>query len=166
MSKLRFVPGPVLAVLCVLMFASRAQTADSKEPMHVEMLLIWGTNDPMSPDPDHKPVDAELARKFAKSPYRWKYYYQVNRQHVTLGPGETRKGIKMSSKCVLDMTNPADGKIEVIFHGDGKKLLKHNVPFPMGEHYMLGGDAKNETAWFVVLKRVESPPKAEKPAPK
>jgi hypothetical protein len=150
----------------VLLFASRAHPEEFKEPMHVEMLLLWGTNDPMSPDPDHKPVDAEMARKLAKSPYRWKYYYVVNRHHVTLGPGETKNGIKMSPKCVLDMTNPADGKIEVTFHGDGKKLLKHNVPFPKGELYLLGGDAKNETAWFVALKRVENPPKAEKPVAK
>ena len=162
MNKLRFVPVPALTVLCMLLLAVRAYPADSKDPFYVEALLVWGTNDPMSPDPNHKPVDANLEKKLRKGPYRWKYYYQVNRLVVTLAPGETKKGVKMSPKCVLDMTNPGDGRIEVTLHGDGKKVSKHAEPFSKGKHFILGGDAQNETAWFVVLTRIESPSKTEK----
>ncbi len=166
MNKLRFVPGPVLAVFCLLMFVAQAHPADSREPFYVDAQLVWGTNDPMSPDPNHKPVDPKLEKILRNGPYRWKYYYQVNRVVVTLASGETRKGVKMSSKCVLDMTNPGDGRVEVILHGDGKKVSKHAEPFPKDKHFILGGNAQNETAWFVVLTRIDSPPKADKPVAK
>lgn len=166
MNKSRFAKGPVVALLCVVFLLSRCQPVSASEPIHIEALLIWGTNDPMSPDPRHVPVDPKLARKLARGPYRWKYYYQVNRVLVSLAPGETRKAVKMSSKCSLDMSNPDDGRIEVTLHGDGKKISKHVEPFPKGKVFIMGGDAKNETAWFVALTRIEAPPKGENTSPK
>jgi len=164
MNKLRFAPVPALTILCLLMLVARVYPADSKDTFYVESLLVWGTNDPMSPDPNHKPVDLEGILR--NGPYRWKYYYQVNRVLVTLASAETKKGVKMSSKCVLDMTNPGDGRVEVILHGDGKKVSKHAEPFPKDKHFILGGNAQNETAWFFVLTRLDALPKAEKPVAK
>ena len=166
MKNLRVSLVAVWFAICLMPLALQGQTNTSGEHFHVETLLIWGTNDPQSPDPKHKPVDAELAKKLEKGPYRWKYYYEVNRQIVALPAGEEKKGIKLSSHLTLDMKNPKDGRIEVVMHGDGKPVSRHAEPFPMGKHFILSGDAKNETAWFAVIKRVEPPAKPEKPAAK
>ena len=62
-------------------FLRRAAQAQA---LKVEVQLIWGTNDPQSPDPKHKAIDADLAKRLSKSPYRWKNYFEVNREVVEM----------------------------------------------------------------------------------
>ncbi len=39
------------------------------------------------PIPSTIPVDEDLAKKLSKSPYRWKHYFEVNRQVVEIHRG-------------------------------------------------------------------------------
>ncbi len=75
-----------------------AGAARAEEPLRAEALLVWGTNDPQSPDPKHVPVDEILAKKLngSNSPYKWKHYFKVKSEVVELHAGETIKNVSMS----------------------------------------------------------------------
>ena len=47
----------VLALICVVPFAQAGE-------LKLEAQLVWATNDKASPDPNHKPVEASLVKKF------------------------------------------------------------------------------------------------------
>jgi hypothetical protein len=122
------------------------------DQMHVEVILVWATNDERSPDPKHKPVDAELAQKLRKSPYRWKNYFEVSRQKLAIPTGQAKKDIKISEHCTIDLKNLGDNWAEIKFYGDGRLISTHKEELPL----TLAGDAKNDTAWLVVIRKVEA----------
>jgi len=122
------------------------------DQMHVEVILVWATNDERSPDPKHKPVDAELAGKLRKSPYRWKYYFEVSRQKLAIPTGQAKKDLKISEHCTIDLKNLGDNWAEIKFYGDGRLISTHKEELPL----ILAGDAKNDTAWLVVIRPVEA----------
>ncbi|MDB6022074.1 MAG: hypothetical protein JWQ04_1931 [Pedosphaera sp.] len=143
-----------LICLAVMLCASAAL---AEEPIHGEALLVWGTNDPHSPDPTHIPVDAELARRLGSSPYRWKYYFEVPpRQPLEIPIGETKKGIRMSKRCTLDIKNLGKSRVEVRLYGEGKPVLINTEPLTDDHLLIYAGPAGNETAWLVVVRKVKA----------
>jgi len=158
---------PVRMAAFLLALVLSAGIARATEPLRVETLLLWGTNDAQSPDPKHKPVDGDLAKKLGNSPYRWKYYFEVNRKTNSIPAGDTKKNIQMSDHCALDIKNVGDGHVEVALSGDGKLLSMRKEPLKSDWPLIFSGAAKNDTAWLVVIKKVDaSAPKPDKPAGK
>lgn len=150
----------VLAVLAIGFLTGSTHA----QPLKVEAQLIWGTNDPQSPDPAHKAIDAHLAKRLSDSPYRWKNYFQVNRVEVEIPVGVTKANVPISKHCVLDIKNLGDNHVEVTLHGNGKRVIRHTESLANGWQLILAGDAKNDTAWLVVIKKVDSNGhKSEKP---
>ena len=135
-----------LMALPLLTGAARA------DQVRVEVTLVWATNDERSPDPKHKPVDAELARKLGRSPYRWKNYFEVSRQKLAIPTGQAKKDLKISDKCTLDIKNLGNNWAEIKLYGDGRLISTHKEELPL----ILAGDAKNDTAWLVVIRNVEA----------
>src|SRR5579859_7979329 len=119
------------SLVCLALLGS-AGVASAEEPLHAEALLVWGTNDPLSPDPKHVPVDTILAKKLAgsNSPYKWKHYFEVPpRQPLNISVGETKKGIRISKNCTLDVKNLGKNRVEVHLYGEGKPVLINTEPF-------------------------------------
>jgi hypothetical protein len=143
-----------LALVCLAVIFG-AGSARAEEPMRGEAMLVWGTNDPQSPDPKHVPVDDELARKLGKSPYRWKHYFKVRSETVEIHSGETIKGVTMSKHCVLDITNLGAERVQVKLYGEGKLVSCNKEPFKDNWPLIFAGSAGNETAWLVVLRKVK-----------
>jgi hypothetical protein len=131
--------------------------ADGGE-MRIVARLVWGTNDPKSPNTNHTEVAPELAKKLQKT-FKWKNYFLVNSQktHVPVG---IMKPVRMSERCVVEVKNLGEGRVEVKLLGDGKLFGKCTNPLPEDDYLILGGDAENNTAWFVVLRALP----VEKPA--
>lgn len=122
--------------------------------MKLEALLVWGTNDAKSPNPKHKPVEAEVAKKLQALPFKWKNYFEVKRERFTLAEGET-KDVTMSKVCVIKVVKLGDEKLEVSVFGKGKQVSKITQALPKNDMIVTGGDAENLTAWFVVLRQVD-----------
>ena len=124
-------------------------------PLHaanlkMEARLVWGSNEPSK---DHKPVDPAVAEKlgtFAK----WKYYYTINNIVADIPSRETRK-LKMSEPCTIEITELEGPKIELKVIGKGKPVNKTVKQIVKGETIVIGGDAENKCAWFVVLTQLE-----------
>ncbi|MEW6305308.1 MAG: hypothetical protein AB1705_17670 [Verrucomicrobiota bacterium] len=145
-----------LALLPLLAFAS-AQTP--KDNLNLEVRLIWGANEPQSPDPKHKALDSVLT-KWLSNKLKWKYYFEVNRQTPSI-PVNASKSVSLSAKCRVDVKNLGGSRIEVNLFGDGKHVRKEVQVLKDGNWLILAGDDKNDTAWFVVIKKLP-PPTAEK----
>jgi hypothetical protein len=138
-------------VLGIIMCTGVARAED----LHIKCVLVWATNEENS---KHKEVGAELEKKLRLAPYKWSHYYEVHHTNVVIHPKQTKK-IKMSDHCLLEATNPNDGRIQVNVVGEGKPVSKHLEPLPEGQTLTFGGDAKNDTGWLLLIQRKD--PKAE-----
>jgi hypothetical protein len=166
MKRLCFLPVSLFLALCLLAVTLGAEVARAGDALSIQAQLVWGTNDQQPPDFKHKPIDAELAKKLSKAPYRWKYYFEVKRMDAALALGET-KPLSMSEKCKIDIKNAGGDMVEVKLYGEGKPVSKHTEKLVNDWPLILSGDAKNDTAWLVVIKKVDpNAAKAQKAPPK
>jgi|HubBroStandDraft_6_1064221.scaffolds.fasta_scaffold246989_2 hypothetical protein len=149
----------ILAGVCLLgMMAYRGNGA-APEPLWVKVQLIWGTDEEKSPDSRHKAIEDDLSRKLSKSPFKWKHYFEVNRQLVALPLGEAKNGVKVSSHCAIDLKSLGKDKIETKLYGKGKLLSTHKETVKKDWPLILAGNAENETAWLVVITKIDAPQK-------
>jgi hypothetical protein len=122
--------------------------------MKVQVLLIWATNDPKSPKPEHKPVEADIRKKLEELPLKWSHYFEEKRKVLEIPKGEMQR-VSMSGTCETELKNTDGSRIEITHFGKGKNLGTRSQAFPKGEIIALGGNAPNSTGWLLVLKRVE-----------
>lgn len=128
-----------------------AVAADNESPTDFEIRLIWGSNDSTSPDPTHKKLDSALT-SWLKKKLRWGYYYEVNRKVESIQVGKTAV-VKLSNKCTVKVKNNGNSRLYVELLGDNKMVNK--VTDTLKEWLILAGDDKNDTAWFVVIRKVK-----------
>ena len=150
-SSLALVLRWVLAGLFVVGCAHlRAQAA---EELKLQAQLVWATDDPKPPEgKNYKAVEPEI-RKQLKA-LKWRNYFEVKRIDFTLAPVATKK-IALSDKCELDVKNNGNSNLEVTLFGRGKEAARQKQALPKGEILVLAGNAPNETAWLVIVKRIE-----------
>jgi hypothetical protein len=129
---------------------SAAQTAGLK----LQIQLVWGTTDDHSPNPKHKPVQADVQAKLKGLPLKWTHYFEVNRQDLELPPSSANR-VPLSEKCAIEVRRVGESNLEVTLFGKGKETLKRTQALPRGEMLVLGGNAPNSTGWLVVLKRTD-----------
>ncbi len=141
-----------LAVLCF--FLTSAGIAAPAKDLEFQALLVWATDAENSPDHNHKPVEAEVRRKLAELPLKWKNYFEVKREQFTVPRGGSEKAT-LSDKCKIGVTDVDGRHIEVSLIGKGEPVLKRTQPLSKGEILVLGGNAPDATGWLVVLKRIE-----------
>ncbi|HXD01090.1 MAG TPA: hypothetical protein VN048_17245 [Verrucomicrobiae bacterium] len=146
-------------VLLISMIAGGvARAADS---LPVQMQLIWATNEPKSPDPKHKPVEADVAKLLENTPYRWKYYYEVHRRVEDVPGDRSLEKIVMSKHCALDIkylgNHSGLERVQVKLYGDDKLVSMHKETLPL----LLAGNAQNGTAWFVLIRKAPPGAKAD-----
>ena len=142
-TRLRF-------LLCLgLLFAWVGLLPAVAGDMKLEIQLIWGTNDEKSPDPSHKAVDPAVAKKLAI--FKWKKYYLVRRQEITL-PSRSAKKIALSKQCEIEIKELEGPRIEVNVFGQGKHVLKKTENISKDNMLTIAGDDKNDCAWFILIK--------------
>ena len=127
--------------------------------------LVWGTNDDPGKHPQFKELDGSNQKILQN--FKWKNYLVTNRKNFAVNPGQQKK-IKMSDKCTIvakhegaaqDQQGKRDPQtIAVTLLGEGKPVARHTKPVCEGHTIALGGDLKNGTAWFVLLKRIPNQP--------
>ena len=121
----------------------------SAAELKLEAKLIWGTNDETSPNPDHKPVDAQTAEKLRKV-FKWKNYFVVNRV-VKVVPSRGSNRFDLSKECSVEIKELEGPRVEVKLIGKGKEVHRTTKSLTKGESFTYAGDDKNESAWFVII---------------
>jgi hypothetical protein len=149
-----FRQGLRVLLLPLLLWSSVCLCAAGGSELKYEAQLIWATNDKKSPDPKHKPVEPEVKKKLGELPLKWDNYFEVKRKQFTVSKGSGTKA-PMSEKCALEVKHLEGDKVEVSLFGKGEAVLKRTQALTKGEILVLGGNAPNETAWLVTLKRIE-----------
>ena len=128
MNKISVSNFLAFALVCLLSNVAFAQSSDFK----LEAQLIWGTNDPKSPDPQHKPVQEEVKKRLAQLPLKFTNYFTVDKKAFALPQGGLQK-VELG-KCRLDVKKAADqNQVEVSLYGKGEKVVKRTQPLPKGE---------------------------------
>ena len=138
-----------LALTVLLAGQSVAQAAAAK----LEATLIWGTNDEKSPNPEHKKVDAAVAKKLKAMPFKWNNFFEVNRQTFAVTTNYTK--LVMSKQCSIEVKDTGDSRIKVKMFGEGKEVSRIEKSLPKGETLIISGDNKNQSAWLIIIKRTE-----------
>ncbi|MCX6894223.1 MAG: hypothetical protein NTZ16_01680 [Verrucomicrobia bacterium] len=143
---------PTLCCIAALLLVS-GLTAVRAAEMRLEAQLIWASNTAQSPNPKHKPVDAEVRRKLAGLPLKWTHFFEENRKPIRLTAAPQK--VELSDKSAVEVRQlPAD-KVQVTLFGNGKEIWKGVQPLPKNEILVLGGNAPADSAWLVTLKRIE-----------
>lgn len=131
------------ATLCASLAAERK----------IEARLIWGTNEEKSPDPKHKPLEGDLAKKLHDMPLKWKNYFEVNRKVFTISDS-AYTNVVMSKQCTIEVKDKGANNVTVKLYGEGKPVRRVDKPLPKGEVLTIGGDDKNNSAWFITVRQV------------
>lgn len=126
--------------------------AQTRGELKLEAQLVWGTEDAQSPDPKHRPVEREVARKLKSLPFKWPHYFEVNRRSVSV-PDQAETTTRMSRDCEIKVKNLGRETVEVTLIGKGEPVGKVTQKLPRGQLLVLGGNAENFTSWFVVIKQ-------------
>ena len=140
----------IVAIALGLGFAT-ASAAERK----MEARLIWGTNGDKSPDPLHKPLEGDLAKKLNEMPLKWKNYFEVTRKVFTVND-KVYTNIVMSKKCTIEVKDKGNNNVTVKLYGEGKQVNRVDKPLPKGEVLAIGGDDKGNNAWFITVRPVEN----------
>ena len=119
-----------------------------------EATLVWGTNEAEPPGSTLKPVPAPVAKKLAKLPFKWTYYYVVQCKEFALEKGGRTK-VRMSEECEITVKAVDAETVELALRGKGQPVGKVTQKLCGNELLVTGGNAENFTAWFVVLRRLE-----------
>ncbi len=152
-NPLTLMKGLLRAATCALLFALAASVARA-EGFKLEAQLIWGANTQTSPDPKHKPVEADVAKKLKSLPFKWSNYFEVNRKQFAVTQSEAKR-VSMSADCEITVRQVENETLEVVLYGKGKRVSKIKQTLPKKEMLILAGDAPGFTAWFVMLKQAD-----------
>jgi len=139
------------ALLCAAIVSHGADAR--KKPPFFEVQLLWGTDLPKSPNPDHKPLDPDVEKTIQSLPLKFKHYFLVNKNRVVVALGTEQK-VDVSEKCAVMVKNLDNMKFQVTFIGKNKQQTR-TQDFPLHEMLVHGGNAPGSNAWLVVVKRIE-----------
>lgn len=132
--------------------AADQKSGKKARALALEAMLIWGTDEEKSPDPNHKPAEQEVEKKLKGLPLKWKNYFEVNRQSFTVQENATAT-VQMSKDCSISVKYHGQSKVEVTLIGKGEPVTTITQALPPGELLVLGGNAPNMTGWFVVIRQ-------------
>lgn len=111
--------------------------------------LIWGTNGPKPDDTELRPIAPDLEKRLRRI-FKWRNYFEIERKVVvTRAPKPTQ--VQMSKECRLEILHLGGHEFEIQLFGKGVLVVKKRQRIVPGETVVLGGDDKNDDAWFVVL---------------
>ncbi len=139
MSRAVVFLGALLAVATV-------KAADLK----LEAKLIWGSNEPTNKVQHTVVKDPKLSADLHRI-FKWNNYYEINTKEVSIAHNKTGT-LQMSDKCKLDVKNLGSNRIEVSCIGKGKQVSHGEHSLAPGKWFTLGGNDKNNSAWFVVMR--------------
>jgi hypothetical protein len=145
--------GPLLAAVFCLLLTWTAVAASAKE-LRFEAQLVWATMSDNSPDPTHKPVESGVRKRLAELPLKWKSYFEVKRENVSIERGKSQEAV-LSRQCKISIKDIDGSNFEVALIGKGESVLKRTQKLPKGDILVLGGNAPDASGWLVVVKRIE-----------
>jgi hypothetical protein len=135
-----------VAIFGLLLTLMSARAADLK----LEAKLIWGSNDPTNKVQHPMVKDPKLSSHLHRI-FKWNNYYEINTKSVSI-PQTKTTDLQMSEKCKLEVKNLGANRIDVSCIGKGKPVSRGTHSLSPGQWFVLGGNDKNNSAWFIVMR--------------
>lgn len=140
----------VVVFLGMLIAAMSVRAADMK----LQAKLIWGSNESTNKITAHKLVqDPKLSADLHRI-FKWNNYYEINTKDASIPENKTGT-LQMSEKCKVEVKNLGKNHIEVSCIGKGKQVSHGKHSLAPGQWLTLGGNDKNNSAWFVVMRSTD-----------
>jgi hypothetical protein len=139
-------PSRLLMVLLL-----QAMTSFAAEPASVFYAqLIRGTDQEKPPESTWKRIGPKLAQQLFPK-FRWKYYWEVNRQTAIVEPTRpTRFRLSAEREVEIGLGTKNDSQIRLYVGGVLTRCSRQPATTPMT---IMGGAKENDESWFVVVRR-------------
>ena len=137
-------------LVALLLLVSGGFVAAQADPITVQARLVHGTSKEQKGKME---VPATIKKKLARV-FKWMHYYQLNSKQLNIADATT-KSAKLSKTASIKVTNRKNGKIAVSLYSKGKMLVQKTQSLKPGQHMVLAGNTKSDSAWFIVLSKVK-----------
>jgi|ERR1035441_1544700 hypothetical protein len=139
-----------VAILFILACALAGETRAGQGVTTYYVQLVRGTETTQPPVPGCKQVGPKLAATF-RPVFKWKSYWELNRQQVALGPGQTtRVRLGNGREAEIDLRNPKERRVAAFQNG---QLVDRTISPPGEAMTIIGGNRDGKSVWFVVVRR-------------
>lgn len=138
----------LLAISGLVAARQSVSAADPKEA-HLSAELVWGTNGDKPPGKELKPIAPDLEKRLNRT-FKWKHYYLIERKVLAVTENKPAQ-VEMSKECRIEVARSGGDEFEIQLFGKGKLVVRKRQRIVIGESVVLGGDDKNDDAWFVVV---------------
>lgn len=135
------------ALVLFLLAAGTAHAADKE--LKLEAQLVIGTNDPHQTN--GIPVSVQVAKKLARLPLKWQYYFVVNSQQFSVSK-DRAKEVSLSADCQIFVRTFGGEEVQLTLMSNGRNIGKIKQTLPKGHIIVTGVNAANS---IVVLQRVD-----------
>lgn len=144
----------VLSFLILIAVRTVCFGDDAAVPFYTQ--LIRGTD---SPTPGHEswhPVGPKLSNKFGPK-FRWKHYWEVNRQSMSVTPGKAmRVRLTPDREVEIELRDGMEYVVRLYTSGKLARCARQKLKSRMS---IMGGGLEAEESWFIVVRR--DPPSIE-----
>jgi hypothetical protein len=124
----------------------------SAEPKKYYVQFVEGTNEERPPSARAKRVGPRLSQRLSPV-FRWKYYWELDRQEVTTERDRVRT-VQLNASRSLEIEPMARNQIELRLYREG--TLVRRSRHQSDERMMaMGGEQGVDNAWFVVVRSEE-----------
>jgi len=139
--------------VCLLAFATFASTlaqAGAEEKVVYYVQLIHGNDEDRPPTAGAQLVGPKLSKSL-HSVFRWKNYWEVRRQEVSMVPGlRTSVVLSKERRVEIDLSQAKKRKVTALSQGNPVCTSTQ----PTGKLMtIIGADQDTNTAWFIVVRR-------------
>jgi hypothetical protein len=97
-----------------------------------------------------KPLGPNLSKQLCPK-FRWKNYWEVNRQPLTVQSGSKTR-VRLSPEREIEMELRGAGESEIRLYTAGKLVQKSKQSLE-SRMSIMGGNRENDESWFVVIRR-------------
>jgi hypothetical protein len=138
----------IILTVLVCALTSEAKAEEGATTFYVQ--LVRGTETTQPPAPGCKQVGPRLAGTF-RPVFKWKSYWEMNRQQVVLVPGRTaRVRLGNGREAEIDLRNPKERRVAAFQNG---QLVDRTITPPGEAMTIIGGNRDGKSVWFIVVRR-------------
>ncbi|MCX8108683.1 MAG: hypothetical protein N3G20_07765, partial [Verrucomicrobiae bacterium] len=90
--------------------------------------LVGGTDGLPPKDSKYEPLEPQVRTKLARI-FKWKNYFLIHEQKVTLTSQDEEKRLKLSTKCEIELKRIDDSTLQVKLFGEGRwtKTVRQSI---------------------------------------
>jgi len=124
--------------------------------------LVRGSDEGAPPTPDAQLIGAKLGHRL-HGVFKWKNYWEIKREAVTLKSGEkVRKRMSAQKEVEIALADTRDMTVSIYSAGKLTRTRKQPI---QTSFYIAGGDKEGAQSWFIVVRR-DNPETVEGPGSK